>query len=344
MAQPEVEGDIRGGARVTAGLPASAAGSVVYEAGEAGVDAPRRIAGGQDANAAARIRVRAGVVADKPVNTTGVALLVSDVDGTLLRPDKSLAQATVEAVNRLRAAGVRFTLVSARPPRGMLPLIQALNIKVPTAAFNGGAIVGARGEVLEATRLTGRDARTTLDVLLREKVETWVFADDQWLLRDPDGEYVPLERKTLGYDGVVVEDFSPYLDRVDKIVAASSDPALLARLGQTLNARIAPHALAMQSQTYYLDITHARANKGDAVSALARQVGVPLTAVAAIGDGDNDVPMFKRAGFSIAMGQASAAVRAQARHVTGSNDQDGLAQAIDQIILGGTGTDTGRRG
>jgi len=321
MAQPEVDGG---------GIEAGSAGT--------GGGTPRRIAGGQEPDAAARVRVRAGVAADKPVNTSGIALLVSDVDGTLLRPDKSLAPATVEAVDRLRAAGVRFTLVSARPPRGMLPLIQALNIKVPTAAFNGGAIVGARGEVLEATRLTSRDARATLDVLLPEKVETWVFADDQWLLRDPAGEYVPLERKTLGYDGVVVEDFSPWVDRVDKIVAASSDPALLARLEQTLNARIAPHALAMRSQTYYLDITHARANKGDAVSALARQVGVPLTAVAAIGDGDNDVPMFKRAGFSIAMGQADAAVRAQARRVTGPNDKDGLAQAIDQIILGGAGT------
>ncbi|OZI37706.1 hypothetical protein CAL29_04785 [Bordetella genomosp. 10] len=292
-------------------------------------------AAGEDGGATARVRVRAGVAADKPVNASGIALLVSDVDGTLLRMDKSLAPATIAAVDRLRAAGVRFTLVSARPPRGMLPLIQALNITVPTAAFNGGAIVGARGEILESTRLTGRDARIALDLLLREPVETWVFADDQWLLRDPAGEYVPLERKTLGYDGVVVDDFSPWADRIDKIVAASSDPALLGRLEQALNARIAPHALALRSQTYYLDITHARANKGDALSALARQVGVPLTATAAIGDGDNDVPMFKRAGLSIAMGHADPAVRAQARCVTASNDKDGLAQAIDRIILGG---------
>ncbi len=288
-----------------------------------------------DSGTTDRLRVRAGVAADKPVNTSGIALLVSDVDGTLLRMDKSLAPATVAAVQRLRAAGVRFTLVSARPPRGMLPLIQALDIKVPTAAFNGGAIVGARGEILESTRLKSRDAQLTLELLAREPVETWVFADGQWLLRDPAGEYVPLERMTLGYDGVVVADYTPWLDRIDKIVAASADPHLLVRLEHELNARIAPQALALRSQTYYLDITHARANKGDALSALARHAGVPLTATAAIGDGDNDVPMFKRAGLSIAMGHANPSVRAQARCVTASNEQDGLAQAIDRILLAG---------
>ncbi|OZI62256.1 HAD family hydrolase [Bordetella genomosp. 11] len=264
-----------------------------------------------------------------------IRLLVSDVDGTLVRPDKQISAATLAAIQGLRDAGVAFTLVSSRPPRGMQTLVRMLGLTTPTAAFNGGAIVDPSGRVIESHPLTASNARVALDLFSGAPVETWVFADDQWLLRDPHGPYVPLERHTLGFDGTQVDSFEPYLDRIGKIVAASADAAGLVRLEETLNPRIAPDARASRSQVYYLDVNHARANKGDAVEALARHLGIPLTATAVIGDGDNDVPMFERAGFSIAMGQASAQVRAQATVTTASNADDGLAAAVQRFILPG---------
>lgn len=267
--------------------------------------------------------------------TAPIRLLVSDVDGTLVRPDKQISAATLAAIQGLRDAGVAFTLVSSRPPRGMQTLVRMLGLTTPTAAFNGGAIVDPSGRVIESHPLTASNARVALDLFSGAPVETWVFADDQWLLRDPHGPYVPLERHTLGFDGTQVDSFEPYLDRIGKIVAASADAAGLVRLEETLNPRIAPDARASRSQVYYLDVNHARANKGDAVEALARHLGIPLTATAVIGDGDNDVPMFERAGFSIAMGQASAQVRAQATVTTASNADDGLAAAVQRFILPG---------
>ncbi|CAM3792520.1 HAD family hydrolase [Bordetella sputigena] len=263
----------------------------------------------------------------------GIRLLVSDVDGTLVRPDKQISAATLAAIRALRGAGIAFTLVSSRPPRGMLPLIRMLDLDTPTAAFNGGAIVDTGGRTIESHPLSVENARIALDMFSAQPVETWVFADDKWLLRDPDGPYVPLERHTLGFDGTLVDSFDPYLDRIGKIVAASADGAGLVRLEQEINPRIAPGAHASRSQVYYLDVNHARANKGDAVEALARHMGVSLAETAVIGDGDNDVPMFQRAGFSIAMGQASAQVRAQATVTTASNADDGLAAAVHRFIL-----------
>jgi Cof subfamily protein (haloacid dehalogenase superfamily) len=264
-----------------------------------------------------------------------IRLLVSDVDGTLVRPDKQISAATLAAAQALREAGVLFTLVSSRPPRGMQPLIRTLRLDTPTAAFNGGAIVDPQGHVIESHPLSRGDARTALDLFLSRPVETWVFADDLWLLRDPNGHYVPLERRTLGYDGTVVDSFEPYLDRIEKIVAASADAAGLVQLENELNPLIAPDGHAVRSQVYYLDVNHARANKGDAVAALARHLGVPLSETAVIGDGANDVPMFERAGFSIAMGQAAPEVRARATVTTASNADDGLAAAVHRYILPG---------
>jgi len=101
-----------------------------------------------------------------------------------------------------------------------------------------------------------------------------------------------------------------------------------------LGEQLGEGATVLRSQLYYLDITHPKANKGDALIELAQAAGVPVARTAAIGDGSNDVPMFRQAGLAIAMGQAGAAVREAADRVTTSNQEDGLAQTIDQWILG----------
>ena len=88
-----------------------------------------------------------------------------------------------------------------------------------------------------------------------------------------------------------------------------------------------------RSQVYYLDVTAPRANKGDGVAALAHAAGVPLPQVAVFGDQRNDLPMFVRAGLSVAMAQGPEEVRAAATHVSTSNDEDGVAVAIDRFIL-----------
>jgi Cof subfamily protein (haloacid dehalogenase superfamily) len=262
-----------------------------------------------------------------------VDLLISDVDGTLVRPDKSLSDTTIAAVRALRAAGRQFTMISSRPPRGVLPLVRQLGLDVPFAGFNGGAIAAPDGKVVEFHPIPAAAARIALDMFSRTPAEIFVFADDQWLLTDPNGHYVPLERRTLGFDYTLVDSFDSYVDRIGKIVAASPDPALLAGLEADLNPRIAPGAHAMRSQTYYLDVNASDANKGVGAERLARQIGVPLERTAVIGDGANDVPMFERVRYSIAMGQAEEAVRERAWGVTGSNADDGLAAAIQRYLL-----------
>lgn len=264
---------------------------------------------------------------------SGIRLLLSDIDGTLLRPDHSLSAENIAAVHALRESGVLFSIASSRPPRAMRLLIDSLHVDLPTVAFNGANIVNPDGSLLAAHRLDPQAARTSLDLFGQHPVAVWVFADDQWLLVDPKGDYVEHERNTLGYDPVLVERFTPWLERIDKLVAASTDFELLRRLEGELNPLIAETAVAARSQRYYLDVTAREANKGAALVALARACHVDLRDTAAIGDGGNDVAMFRQAGLAIAMGQAEAHVRAAAHAVTGSNLEDGLAQAIRQRIL-----------
>ena len=261
-----------------------------------------------------------------------IDLLVSDVDGTLVRPDKTIAPATVAAIGRLRTAGIRFSIISARPARGMRYPIETLGIDQPTAAFNGATVANADGSVAVAKHLSDPAAAEALAVLDRPGLEIWVFADDKWMTRDPDGAFVPRERRAVGFEPTIVPDFAG-IGRIDKIVAASTDHARLAALEGQMSAAMEGRARAVRSQPYYLDVTHPEGDKGHGVMALAAVMGIPMERVAVIGDAQNDVPMFLRAAFSIAMGQAQDEVKAKATYVTGSNEEDGIAQAIDRFIL-----------
>ena len=99
---------------------------------------------------------------------------------------------------------------------------------------------------------------------------------------------------------------------------------------------MADEANVARSQPYYLDITHPLANKGAALSELAKLLDVPLSEIAVIGDGSNDVAMFARSGLSIAMGNASLEVQGAADFVTDSNREDGFANAVERFVLART--------
>ena len=262
-----------------------------------------------------------------------IQFVLSDMDGTLLMPDHSLSPAVIEAVAQLREAGVLFTLASSRPPRAMREQIATLGVDLPTAAFNGGVLINPDGSELQSHWVEREAVDICLALFAQHGLDIWVFADDQWLARDRQAHYFAKELHALGYEPLIVEDFTPYLDRVHKMVATSNDFQLLIDLEQQLQEPLEGKAIAARSQQYYLDITALQANKGDALATLAAHSGIDLAHTAVLGDGANDVAMFKRAGFSVAMGQGEAVVRKQADAVTASNAADGAAQAIRELIL-----------
>jgi len=260
-------------------------------------------------------------------------LLISDVDGTLVDREKRLTQATIEAVGRLHGAGIGFTIISARPRSGLMPLIEKLDLDEPVGAFNGGIVFRRSGEVLAHHRIDPAVARGIWAMVGDAAVDRWVFADDRWYASTDQGAHVDSERRASAQEPVVIDDFEPVLDRADKITFVSDDQPLLAGLAERVSGEWSNRATVAQSQTYYLDVTAPEANKGAGIAALAASFGVPLDETAAIGDQANDLPMLARAGLAIAMGNAPDAVKAQAHDVSRANDQDGVAWAIDHLII-----------
>src|SRR6516162_4939312 len=119
-----------------------------------------------------------------PEAATRVKLLIADVDGTLLTSGKVLTPATCQAVDRLRAAGITFTITSGRPPRGMAALMGPLKVTGPVAAFNGGLFVKADLRTILAQRtIPPAVARQTVDHLLAAGLDVWVYQGAEWFLR-----------------------------------------------------------------------------------------------------------------------------------------------------------------
>jgi hydroxymethylpyrimidine pyrophosphatase-like HAD family hydrolase len=120
---------------------------------------------------------------------------------------------------------------------------------------------------------------------------------------------------------------------VAKIVGVSNDHALVEACEKALQDALGESASVARSQPYYLDVTHPQANKGEVVTTLSKRLNIPLAQIATIGDMPNDVRMFAKSGLSIAMGNASDEVKAQAIGVTDSNENDGFAKAVKRFIL-----------
>jgi Cof subfamily protein (haloacid dehalogenase superfamily) len=260
--------------------------------------------------------------------------VISDVDGTLVTDDKILTAGAQAAVADLRANGIIFSMISSRPPRGLRMLFDPLGITTPVAGFNGGVIATPDLTVVTEHLLSPQVTRRAVGMLSARGAQVWIFSGQDWLVRDPDGPYVPLEERTVEFGPTIVEDFGAALDVAAKIVGVSKNFDLLEHCERDVRAALADSAFVARSQPYYLDVTHPLANKGAALSAIAKLLGVPLAEIAAIGDGGNDVAMFEQSGLSIAMGNAGPHVQQAADFVTQSNGEDGFAKAIERFVLG----------
>ena len=263
---------------------------------------------------------------------TRIALVVSDVDGTLVTKDKTLTDRAKSAVRRLREANIGFTITSSRPAIGMRFLIEPLGITLPVGPFNGSSIVDPQMNPIETHLIPGPAAQRSLDILNQFGVDIWLFTEDKWLTRNGDGEYVPHEQRAIRADPTVVSDFAPFAHAACKIVGASSDAARLQACEAAVKKAVGAEATAVRSQTYYLDVTPPGCDKGTFVQAMARRLGISTDAVATIGDMQNDLAMFAKSGLSVAMGNATDDIKQRATHVTTSNENEGFAGAIEIIL------------
>ncbi|MBM3659432.1 MAG: HAD family phosphatase [Actinobacteria bacterium] len=267
----------------------------------------------------------------------GIRLVLSDVDGTLLTSGKELTDATVDAVRAVHDAGIRFTVASSRPAQGVAMLIAPLAIDAPIGAFNGGVFVDGSLAVVDQLPLEVDVAARVIGMIDDAGVSPWLYTGTHWFVRDFDGPHVQHEARVTQYEPTATADLVGALDGRTgppvKVVGFCEDHDRVAAAEAAITEALGARVSATRSQAYYVDVTHPDANKGAVVAYLSACLGIPTEAIATIGDGRNDTLMFAPAGTSIAMGNADDDVKALATHVTTTNDDDGFARAMHDIVL-----------
>ncbi len=203
---------------------------------------------------------------------SSIRLVLADVDGTLVTPDKVLTDRAVDAVRKLGEAGILFAITSGRPPRGMSMLIEPLDLTTPIAAFNGGLIVNRDMSVIEQRVLPEDLVQPVSDLFGSFELDTWVYQGADWYVPDPKGAHVAKESATVRFDPKVMTSLDGLTSNVAKLVGVSDDQDAVARASTAAHDKFGDHVAAARSQPYYLDVTHPDANKG------ARRA-VPVAAV-----------------------------------------------------------------
>jgi Cof subfamily protein (haloacid dehalogenase superfamily) len=268
------------------------------------------------------------------MSSPAVKLMLADVDGTLVTNDKVLTDRAIAAVRKLHEAGVDFAVTSGRPPRGMAMLTEPLDLKTPIAAFNGGLLVDRHMNVIEQRVLPEDLVQPVAEVMASYKLDVWLYSGADWYVPKADGPHVAREAWTVKFDPKIMDDgLNGLTGSVAKLVGVSDDHDAVEKATNAVHDKFGDHVTAAQSQPYYLDVTHPKANKGEVAKYLAAKYNIEPEEIATIGDMPNDVLMFAHSGLSIAMGQSSPEVKRAARRVTTSNEDEGFANAVEKFIL-----------
>jgi Cof subfamily protein (haloacid dehalogenase superfamily) len=263
-----------------------------------------------------------------------VELVACDMDGTLLNDDFVLTPATKRAVARLTRNGVRVVLVSGRMKATLLPFHGELGLTEPIICYNGALLWDvASGQPIEHTPIEHDVAGEVISFAESERLHLQYFWDDRFWARERNS-WMELYEGRLRMQGHLVADlreFGP--DRPATKLQLITDPARVPGLVELLNGRFDGRLYATRTLPEYVELMHPAVSKGRALRRVANALGVPLEHTMVFGDSQNDQTMFAVAGFAVAMGNARADVRESASLVTLSNEEDGVARALEALGL-----------
>jgi len=262
-----------------------------------------------------------------------------DVDGTLLDSDHRLRAAARDALCDLAENNIRVVLATARSPGVLGAVLRSLPISPLLICFSGAWIGEIDSESLTPTRvmLDRRHslpvAKTILATALALNVEPNVFTVDTWRARRMTTA-IMLECQITECRPVITSDLLEDGQEPSKILLITAENESSQAL-HVIADSVQSFSNATFSKPNYLEIVPIGVNKAEALKQLAAILGLDLSQFAAIGDGLNDIEMLREAGLGIAMGNAPDAVKSVADWVTGTNDQDGVALAVQRLFKEG---------
>lgn len=265
-------------------------------------------------------------------------LLVLDVDGTLLNTEKKISMRTQAALVKVQQMGVRVVLASGRPTYGLMPLVKTLelgNYGGFILSYNGGQIINAQnGELLFERRINPEMLPYIEKKARKNGFSLFTYNQERIITTSMDDEHILGEAELNNMELIKEEEFSIAVDFAPcKCMVVSDNEEALIDLEDHWRRRLNGALDVFRSEPYFLEVVPPAINKANTLGALLEILEMNSEEVIAIGDGVCDVSMLQLAGLGVAMGNAPDSVKICADMITASNDEDGVAVAIEKAIL-----------
>ena len=263
-------------------------------------------------------------------------LIAMDLDGTLNNDQKIITEKTKAALMVAQKQGIRLALASARPSPGLFKerdILSLQNYGGILMSYNGGRIVDA--ETNRVLFETSMDLEETKQVLRKlESLPVTPILDDgiQFYVTSKDGYKVDYECKNNNMVCSEVGNLADFLAFAPIKILMSVQPEELAQVQQAIAAFLPENLSVVQTAPFYLEVIPKVINKGQGIRDICNVLGIDPAEVISFGDAANDIPMLQAAGMGVAMGNAQEAVKAAANMVTLSNNDDGIAAALEKLL------------
>jgi Cof subfamily protein (haloacid dehalogenase superfamily) len=268
-------------------------------------------------------------------------LVAIDVDGTLVTSENKLSVGIAPLLRKAHARGTEVTLVSGRSKLKMTPLLKELGLTLPYIGSGGAYIADPANNLVILHRPLAREAVAEIVALARAEKASIISQEPDHLYYE--GSFEELEQLVAiaKIDITGVEDSQVEIHKVDDVLQACAEPTKINICGEPRHLSDIERKLRLlelpiyltYSAPIYLEITRSGINKGEALKVLATYLAIPLERILVIGDSHNDISMFEIAGMAVAMDNAPGEVKAAADLVAPSNDEDGVAWVLRELVL-----------
>ena len=269
-----------------------------------------------------------------------IRLIISDIDGTILDDQHQVDPNLKDMIPLLSREKIPFVLASARSPLGMEPIARELGLgDNPLACYNGALVIKGDPQAYETIiehPLDKKEIRTFLELVKTEfpSVSINLYSGKDWIANRLD-KWVKIEAAITGERPMIQNELIPVLNAqmpVHKLLLIDEAP-VIQKLHDYLQTLGFPKTSFYLSKDNYMEVTAKHVSKEQALYEIAQHYQVPLEQVMTIGDNFNDLPMLRLAGLGVAMGNAPEAVKTEAKAVTKSNNEHGVAEAVEKYVL-----------
>lgn len=258
-----------------------------------------------------------------------------DLDGTLTNDEKEVTTDTHNALKQAQKHGAHIILASGRPTYGIEPVARCLELEKDGGfilSYNGGKIVDCKtNEELYSKNLPSDIIPTLHDYAKHTGHALLGYAGKEIVTETPDDQYVIEESRINKMPIRRVDNLMDHIDRHPTKLLMTGEPTAMIAAEEELQAIVGGRMDVFRSAPFFIELVPKGIDKAQSLLRLLDRLNLTPSDMMAFGDGYNDLSMLKLAGMGVAMANAAPEVRAEADYITSSNNEDGVAAAVNKL-------------